>query len=179
LPILRATVSRATDGSRRPEGALCSISAFTILNAIWAVWPIGRAPGRAKTWSQQFGDMKRSTDNGVALFSEHTRVLLCIYEHPESTVRELAKALQASERQTFRLLSELQQAGCLTRSKHGRRNRYLLNFDFPVEEGQVKGLTLADFLAVLARYAPAEDRAAEAARRGFRVVRDHAARSGR
>ena len=87
----------------------------------------------------------------LALLTEHTHVLLYLFEHPESTVYELAKALEASERQTFRWLSDLQHAGYLTRARQGRRNRYLLNVDAVVEEGHGTGLTLADFLALLAR----------------------------
>jgi DNA-binding transcriptional ArsR family regulator len=95
--------------------------------------------------------VKRPTESGVALLSEHTHLLLHIHSHPESTVRELASALGASERQTFRWLSELQQAGYLTRAKQGRRNRYLLNADALVEEDEELGLTLSELLTVLAR----------------------------
>jgi DNA-binding transcriptional ArsR family regulator len=95
--------------------------------------------------------MKRSGDEGVALLSEHTHLLLHIHNDPDSTVRELASALGASERQTFRWLSELQQAGYLTRAKQGRRNRYLLNADATLEEREGSGLRLVDLLTVLAR----------------------------
>lgn len=116
-------------------------------------------------------DVKRFADDNIALLSEHTHVLLYLYEHPESTVRELAKALEASERQTFRRLSELQQAGYLTRARQGRRNRYLLNIDSPMEEGQARGLTLAHFLAMLASDSPAADRSETAGADGLRAVR--------
>jgi DNA-binding IclR family transcriptional regulator len=96
--------------------------------------------------------VKRSADEGVALLSEHTHLLLHIHNHPDSTVRELASALGASERQTFRWLSELQQSGYLTRAKQGRRNRYLLNVDAMLEEREgSSGLRLVDLLTVLAR----------------------------
>jgi DNA-binding IclR family transcriptional regulator len=64
----------------------------------------------------------RRAKTSATLLSEYTHVLLYLFEHPRSTVRELAFALDASERQTFRWLSDLQQFGYLTRTKRGRRN---------------------------------------------------------
>ncbi len=51
----------------------------------------------------------------VTFLTEHAQVLLCISAHPEWTVRQLAKELETSDRQIFRLLNDLQRAGFLTR----------------------------------------------------------------
>jgi predicted DNA-binding transcriptional regulator YafY len=91
----------------------------------------------------------------VTLLTEHARVLLCISTHPESTVRQLAKALDTSERQVFRWLNDLQRAGYLTRAKEGRRNRYLLKIDAPLQELSADGLILSELLALAARSAAA------------------------
>jgi predicted transcriptional regulator of viral defense system len=100
-------------------------------------------------------------NQGVTLLSEHAHVLLCISNHPEATVCEIAKVLGTSERQLYRLLSELQRAGYLTRVKHGRRNRYLLKEDAPLEGGPAGQVTLSEFLAFLARQAVADERESE------------------
>ena len=91
--------------------------------------------------------------HGVTLLSEHAQVLLYISNHPEATVCEIAKALGTSERQLFRQLNELQGAGYLTRVKDGRRNRYLLKADAPLQKGSAGQVTVSEFLALAARQA--------------------------
>ncbi len=138
---------------------------FTRLNALEAIRPL---------------DALRSMNHGVTLFSEHAHVLLYISNHPEATVCEIAKMLGTSERQLYRLLSELQRAGYLTRVKNGRRNRYLLKADVPLQEGPGGQVTLSEFLAFLARQAVADERESEtveAHRFRFSLLRSRA--SGR
>jgi predicted transcriptional regulator of viral defense system len=106
-------------------------------------------------------DALRSMNQDVTLLSEHAQVLLYISNHPEATVCEIAKVLRTSERQLYRLLSELQRAGYLTRVKDGRRNRYLLKTDVPLQEGSAGQVTLSEFLAFLARQAVAGERESE------------------
>jgi DNA-binding IclR family transcriptional regulator len=112
---------------------------------------------RSKLQLEALGSM----NDGVTLLSEHAHVLLCISNHPESTVCEIAKALGTSERQLYRWLSELQRAGYLTRVKNGRRNRYLLKADAPLQEGPAGQATLSEFLALVARQAVAAERESE------------------
>jgi DNA-binding transcriptional ArsR family regulator len=88
-------------------------------------------------------------------------VLLYVSNHPEATVCEIAKVLGTSERQLYRSLSELQRAGYLTRVKNGRRNRYLLKADAPLQEAPAGQVTLSEFLALLARQAAAGERESE------------------
>lgn len=94
--------------------------------------------------------------DGVTLLSVHAHVLLYISNHRESSVCEIAKALGTSERQLFRWLNELQRAGYLTRVKNGRRNRYLLEADAPLQEGSGGQVTLSEFLALVAQRAAGE-----------------------
>jgi DNA-binding IclR family transcriptional regulator len=93
---------------------------------------------------------------GPTLLSAHAHVLLHISDHPDSTVCEIAEALGTSERHLFRLLSELQRAGYLARVKNGRRNRYLLKADAPLQEGSAGRVTLSEFLALAAPPAAGE-----------------------
>jgi predicted transcriptional regulator of viral defense system len=106
-------------------------------------------------------DPLRSMNQDVTFLSEHAQVLLYISNHPHATVCEIAKVLGTSERQLYRLLSELQRAGYLTRVKDGRRNRYLLKADVPLHEGSAGQVTLSEFLAFLARHAVAGERESE------------------
>ena len=93
----------------------------------------------------------------VTLLTEHARPLLSISTHPEWTVRQIAHALDTSERQVFRWLNDLQRAGYLTRVKEGRRNRYVLTLDAPLHEVSADGLTLSELLGLAARQAAAGD----------------------
>ena len=90
--------------------------------------------------------------NGVTLLTEHARVLVCISNHPDWTVRQIAQTLGTSDRQLFRWLNDLQRAGYLTRMKEGRRNRYLLKPDASLHEAPVAGATLSELLHVVARH---------------------------
>jgi predicted DNA-binding transcriptional regulator YafY len=92
----------------------------------------------------------RPMKDGIALITDHARVLLCIARHPDWTVVEIADALETSERQVFRWLNDLQAAGYLTRMKSGRRNRYVLRPDAPLREDPAARLTLSEFLALAA-----------------------------
>ena len=102
-----------------------------------------------------------SMNQGVTLLSEHAHVLLYISNHPEATVCEIAKVLGTSERQLYRLLSELQSAGYLTRVKDGRRNRYLLKESVPLQGGPAGQVTLSEFLTFLAQQAVTDESESE------------------
>jgi DNA-binding IclR family transcriptional regulator len=98
----------------------------------------------------------------VTILTEHAQVLLCISAHPEWTVRQLAKELETSDRQIFRLLNDLQRTGYLTRMKEGRRNRYVLKVDVSLQEAPTADVTFAQLLTLAARQAAAGERDADA-----------------
>jgi DNA-binding IclR family transcriptional regulator len=87
----------------------------------------------------------------VTFLTEHAQVLLCISTHPDWTIRQIAEALDTSDRQVFRWLNDLQHAGYLTRVKNGRRNRYLLKGDASLREAPVVGVALSELLSLAAR----------------------------
>lgn len=59
--------------------------------------------------------------------TNHAHVLLCVAEEPDARVRDIADTVGITERAAQRILTELEEAGYLTRTKDGRRNRYTLN----------------------------------------------------
>jgi DNA-binding IclR family transcriptional regulator len=61
--------------------------------------------------------------------TNHAHVLLCVAEEPDARVRDIAHTVGVTERAAQRILTELEEAGYLTRTKDGRRNRYTLNPD--------------------------------------------------
>ena len=56
--------------------------------------------------------------------TNHTHVLLCLHEDPESPLREVAQRVGITERSAQRILSELEEGGFVMRDRVGLRNRY-------------------------------------------------------
>ncbi|RKX34541.1 MAG: AsnC family transcriptional regulator [Verrucomicrobia bacterium] len=59
--------------------------------------------------------------------TNHAHVLLCLADAPEARLREVAARIGITERAVQRIVSELVQSGCLTRTRSGRRNRYQIH----------------------------------------------------
>ena len=58
------------------------------------------------------------------LLTNHARVLLCIAREPTTRIRDIAQCADLTERTTHRMVSELCEAGYITRNKMGARNSY-------------------------------------------------------
>lgn len=61
------------------------------------------------------------------LLSNHGAVLLCLARQPDIRTREIAARTELSERAVWGILADLTEAGCITRIRHGRCNRYELH----------------------------------------------------
>jgi DNA-binding IclR family transcriptional regulator len=54
-------------------------------------------------------------------------VLLCLQRSPTVRLRDIAETVGITERATHRIVSDLVDAGYVTKEREGRRNRYALN----------------------------------------------------
>jgi len=61
--------------------------------------------------------------------TNHALVLIHVIDHPRSTLREIASAVDITERATLSILRALEEDGIISRSKEGRRNRYWVNIE--------------------------------------------------
>jgi hypothetical protein len=61
------------------------------------------------------------------LFSNHGHVLVCLARNREARLRDVASDIGITERAVQKIVHELQSAGFVTISKHGRCNRYEIN----------------------------------------------------
>ena len=61
--------------------------------------------------------------------TNHAHVLVCLRRDPTARLRDIGDAVGITERATHRIVSELEEAGYLVRSREGRRNRYALQPD--------------------------------------------------
>jgi DNA-binding IclR family transcriptional regulator len=64
--------------------------------------------------------------------TNHGRALLCLANHPDLRIRDLALALGITERSAQKIVGDLVKDGYLTRKRVGRRNAYEINVDMPL-----------------------------------------------
>lgn len=59
--------------------------------------------------------------------TSHTQVLLCLQSNPNIRLREIADTVGITERAAQRIVTDLVEAGYVTRTRVGRRNQYALD----------------------------------------------------
>ncbi|MFI0424645.1 helix-turn-helix transcriptional regulator [Spongiactinospora sp. 9N601] len=81
--------------------------------------------------------------------THHARVLLEVARDPQARLRDIAAAIGITERAAQGIVSDLHEAGYLTRSRIGRRNHYTINpgryFRYPTEADVPIGVLLDIF----------------------------------
>jgi DNA-binding transcriptional ArsR family regulator len=81
--------------------------------------------------------------------SNHSHVLVCVTRDPEIRVSEVARRVGIGERAVHRILTDLEEAGYLTRTREGRRNRYSVHLDRPLRHPLEAAHRLADVFGPL------------------------------
>jgi len=66
--------------------------------------------------------------------TNHASVLAIIARNPDNTAREISNTVGITERATHKIIKDLELAGYITRVKTGRRNRYRIHPEVPVQE---------------------------------------------
>src|ERR1700740_3317264 len=96
--------------------------------------------------------MSNSADSGSAwtLLTGHGHVLVEIARDPGARIRDISAAVGLTERTVQAIVADLETAGYLTRTRHGRRTRYTLNHDSLFRHSAQEGLRVGPFLALLA-----------------------------
>ena len=88
--------------------------------------------------------------NRWTFLTNHARVLIAIARDPGVRLRDIAAACDLTERTVQAIVTDLQADGYLTRTRDGRRNRYVIapgaRFRHPAEAGR----EIAGLLAYLA-----------------------------
>lgn len=88
---------------------------------------------------------------GWTFLTNHAHALLCIAQNPEVRLAEIARLVGIGERATHRIVSELVDAGYVTRKKEGRRNTYEVNLDRPFRHPLESGHQISDIFKPLTR----------------------------
>ncbi len=82
------------------------------------------------------------------LLTNHGRLLLLISAHPDARLRDLADRAQVTERAASSIVSDLQDAGYVTRTRVGRRNTYVVHADRPFRHPAEAGHDVGELLAL-------------------------------
>jgi predicted transcriptional regulator len=85
-----------------------------------------------------------------SFLTNHAQVLICIAGDPGIRLRELGDAVGITERAAHRIVTELADAGYVSRTRDGRRNRYAIQYDLPLPDPLARGQKVGDLLHVLA-----------------------------
>jgi DNA-binding MarR family transcriptional regulator len=81
--------------------------------------------------------------------TNHALVLVCIARDPGVRLREIGERVGMTERAAHRIVSELVEAGYITRARNGRRNRYTISTEFPLPDPIVHHQRVGELLAIL------------------------------
>ena len=79
------------------------------------------------------------------LISSHGTVLVYVSNHPEATIREIAREVELTERRVMELLKDLSDAKLITIERTGRRNAYQVRAGKSTVHPDVP-VSVADFL---------------------------------
>ena len=81
--------------------------------------------------------------------TNHARVLAHIAAEPNARLREIAAAAGITERTAAHIVSDLEQAGYLSKVRDGRRNQYSLDAERKLQHPRLKGLAAGQVIALL------------------------------
>ena len=84
-----------------------------------------------------------------SVLSNHGLVLLCIADDPRARMRDLAAAVDITERAAQRIVAELIEYGYVTRTREGRRNHYTVGADVRLTLPTRRDIDLGSLLNVL------------------------------
>lgn len=92
---------------------------------------------------RQHGGVSVDEERHWTLLTNHGRILLLIAQDPDVRIRDLAEAAGVTERTAQTIVTDLESAGYIQRSREGRRNVYTVNrrrpFRHPAESGHRVG----------------------------------------
>lgn len=83
--------------------------------------------------------------------TNHSHVLLAIWNTPEIKVREISELVGVTERAVLRIVRELADAGFIEIEKSGRENRYKVTSDIPLRHPLEQHRTVSELLELLSK----------------------------
>ena len=84
-----------------------------------------------------------------SFLTNHARVMLFIASNPEARLRDLAAALEVTERTAFGIVADLTEAGYVLKERDGRRNRYQIQDHLPLRDKISRERSIGEVLELL------------------------------
>ena len=84
-----------------------------------------------------------------SFLTNHARVLLQIAHDPGARLRDIADAIEITERTAFAIVTDLTEAGYIKKEKDGRRNRYEIQDHLPLREPDTAPRPIGEILDLL------------------------------
>ena len=91
------------------------------------------AAGKPRTWT---------------FLSNHGHILILLSQEPEARLRDIAESVGVTERAATAIINDLEEAGYLTRSREGRRNRYTVHKNKKFRHHIESGHSIDELLAI-------------------------------
>ena len=93
--------------------------------------------------------MRGQTGTSWVFLSNHARALFFIAETRQIRIRELAAALDVTERAAQTIVNDLVEAHYVTRTRVGRRNRYSVRTEMPLRHPFVRDVQIGELIDLL------------------------------
>ena len=84
-----------------------------------------------------------------SFLTNHARALRFVASQPDARLRDLADALDVTERTAFGIVLDLTEAGYVVKERDGRRNRYHIQEHLPLRETIGRNLAIGEVLDLL------------------------------
>ena len=97
-------------------------------------------------------------DHAFRFVTNHAHVLQVICADPTARLRDIAQTVGVTERTAAQIVNDLEQAGYLSKSREGRRNRYEVHEDLSLRHPQHRHRTVGDLIRFLEGPAASTDR---------------------
>lgn len=101
--------------------------------------------------------------------TNHAHVLSCIASNPDARIRDIARTVGITERTVGQIISQLEEAGYISKARVGRRNQYVVHADLPLRHPEHRQHNVGELIRFLQSPsldgAPSQDGAAPSPKR--------------
>jgi len=84
-----------------------------------------------------------------SFLTKHAAVLLCIAQDPGARLRDIAAAVDVTERTAHGIVADLAEGGYVVKKREGRRNSYQIQPHLPLHTPVGRERTIGEVLGVL------------------------------
>jgi DNA-binding IclR family transcriptional regulator len=84
-----------------------------------------------------------------SFLTNHARAMLFISKQPDARLRDLALALDVTERTAYAIVDDLTEGGYVVKERDGRRNRYHIQDHLPLADSISRERTIGEVLDLL------------------------------